>query len=47
MSIGNSANLTRARIQRRRDEVNSILEASTAHIIADHSRLDVLISAGK
>eukprot|EP01038_Epipyxis_sp_PR26KG_P008891 gene8891-11991_t len=47
LSIGYSASLTRGRIQRRGDEVNSLLEASQAHMVADHSRLDVLVNAGE
>ena len=34
LSIGYSAELTRARIARRRDEVHSLLDASNAHIYA-------------
>jgi hypothetical protein len=34
LSIGNSALLTKARIERRRNEINSLLEASEAHILA-------------
>ena len=34
LSIGYSAELTRARIGRRRDEVQSLIDASNAHIYA-------------
>lgn len=47
ISIGNSAEMTRARINRRKDEVNALLDASRAHVVADHSRLDVLVNAGE
>mmetsp|Transcript_15647 Transcript_15647/g.21453 ORF Transcript_15647/g.21453 Transcript_15647/m.21453 type:complete len:1759 (-) Transcript_15647:115-5391(-) len=47
LSILYSAALTRGRIDRRREEVQSLIEASNAHIFADHTRLDVLMSAGR
>ena len=46
MSIEASANMTRARIDQRRQEVKAMVEASEAHLIADHSRLDILVNAG-
>lgn len=46
-SIDYSVGLTLARIDQRRQEVNSMIEASEAHIISDHSRLDILLSAGQ
>lgn len=35
------------KIKRRDDEVHALLDASNAHIVADHSRLDVLIFAAE
>lgn len=47
LSIHHSAELTRGKIQQRQDEVTALLDASHAHLVADHSRLDVLLSAGE
>jgi len=46
MSIEASANMTKARIDQRRQEVMAMIEASEAHLLADHSRLDILVNAG-
>eukprot|EP01032_Pedospumella_encystans_P014699 gene14700-16862_t len=46
LSIDYSASLTLGRIDQRRQEVNSLIDASHAHLVADHSRLDVLLNAG-
>jgi len=46
LSIDYSASLTLGRIDQRRQEVVSLIDASNAHLVADHSRLDVLLSAG-
>ena len=47
VSIGYSANLTRAKVSQRQDEVDALLDASSAHMVADHSRLEVLMGAGE
>lgn len=47
LSIDYSASLTLGRIDQRRQEVSSLIDASNAHLVADHSRLDVLLHAGE
>ncbi len=47
VSVPHTAFLTRQRILSRKAEVDALLEASRAHIVADHSKLDVLMNAGK
>jgi hypothetical protein len=47
LSIDYSASLTLGRIDQRRQEVTALVEASSAHLVADHSRLDVLLQAGE
>ncbi|KAJ1439299.1 hypothetical protein B484DRAFT_427770 [Ochromonadaceae sp. CCMP2298] len=47
LGIDYSAALTMGRIDQRRQEVVALLDASDAHLVADHSRLDVLLGAGE
>jgi hypothetical protein len=47
VSISHTAFLTRQRINSRKAEVDALLEASRTHMVADHSKLDVLMNAGK
>jgi hypothetical protein len=47
VSIPQTAILTRQRIQARQDEINALQEASHSHLVADHSKLDVLFGAGE
>jgi hypothetical protein len=46
-SVGASAATILERIEKRRDEVNNLLEASHAHIVADHSRMNVLMTGAE
>jgi hypothetical protein len=47
VSIPQTIDLTHQKIQARKDEVNALIDASTAHVVADHSKLDVLFTAGE
>lgn len=47
ISIPSTAKLMSNRIQARREEVHALLEASQAHVIADHSKLEVILSSAE
>lgn len=46
-SLATAAILLVDRVERRRDEVNTLLEASHSHMVADHSRMDILMHAAE
>jgi hypothetical protein len=46
-SLATAAILLVDRVERRRDEVNTLLEASHSHMVADHSRMDVLMHSAE
>jgi hypothetical protein len=47
VSIPTTIDLNKQKVQARRDEVQALLDASQSHVIADHSKLDVLFAAGE
>jgi hypothetical protein len=47
VSIPCAANLILSRIDRRKEEVAALVEAANAHLVADHSRMDVLLVAAE
>jgi hypothetical protein len=47
VSLAASAADIRRRITRRREEVLAVIDAANAHLVADQSKLDVLLSAGE